>query len=256
MLDNASLSTRRFSDRVENYLKYRPKYPPEIIPFLREKCGLTAGMVVADIGSGTGFLTELFLEHGNAVFAVEPNKEMREAGESYMQKFDKLTSIDGTAEATTLAYRCADFIVTGQAFHWFDLTKTRLEFNRILKPGGFVILIWNDRRTTSTPFLKAYEEFLLDISSDYRQVDHKNLGEQEFESFFGQKPSAATFLNAQYFDFAALRGRLLSSSYAPNEHDPRFPEAEQKLREIFEAHQVDGIVTFEYDTRVFYGRIR
>jgi SAM-dependent methyltransferase len=216
---------------------------------------LTSEAVVADIGSGTGFLTELFLENGNEVYAVEPNKAMRQAGQRYLQRFEKVTSIDGTAESITLADQSVDFIAVGQAFHWFDLDKARLEFQRILRPGGYVALVWNDRHTESTPFLRAYERLLLEHSIDYPKVDHKNIGPRELERFFGARPSESDFYYCQHFDFVSLRGRLLSSSYAPNEDDPRFPETERNLQDIFQEHQDNGVVAFEYDTRIFHGKL-
>jgi ubiquinone/menaquinone biosynthesis C-methylase UbiE len=147
--------TRRFSSKVENYIKYRPDYPPAIIGALEAKCQLTPEAVIADIGSGTGKLTRLFLENGNPVFGVEPNQAMRQAGERLLQNYPRFTSIDGTAEATTLASTSIDFVTVGQALHWFKRDQTRLEFARILKPQGWVVLVWNSRQTDSTPFLAA-----------------------------------------------------------------------------------------------------
>jgi ubiquinone/menaquinone biosynthesis C-methylase UbiE len=129
-------STKRFSSRVENYIKYRPGYPPAMLDLLKEKCGLTGGSMVADIGSGTGILTELFLRNGNQVIGVEPNREMREAAERLLGKDPKFTSVSGTAESTTLKDQSVDFIAASQAFHWFDREQARREFLRVLKPGG------------------------------------------------------------------------------------------------------------------------
>ena len=112
--------TKRFSNRVENYLKYRPRYPAAIIPLLESECGLTPETLVADVGSGTGFLTELFLKHGNRVLGVEPNAEMRSAGERLLAKYPTFCSVNAMAEATTLADSSIDLIIAGQAFHWFD----------------------------------------------------------------------------------------------------------------------------------------
>ena len=124
----ASNATSRFSDRVENYVRYRPGYPPEVIQELKSECGLMASHVIADIASGTGIWTRMLLENGNPVFGVEPNAEMREAGERLLAAFPKFTSVAGTAEATTLADQSVDFVTAAQAAHWFDRERARREF--------------------------------------------------------------------------------------------------------------------------------
>jgi len=249
-------STKRFSSRVANYTRYRPGYPKAIIDLLRSECVLTKASVIADIGSGTGKLTELFLENGNRVFGVEPNREMRETGERLLKKFPYFTSVDGTAEATALPDRCADFIIAGQAFHWFDREQCRPEFLRILKPGGRVLIVWNDRRTDATPFLVDYEKLLADFSTDYAQVNHRRVDDPAtVREFFRSEPCLKTFPYSQVFDYEGLKGRLLSSSYAPEAGQPNHESMLARLRAIFAAHQKDGQVVFEYDTRVHYGRL-
>ena len=147
--------TERFSDRVADYVRYRPGYPPELLECLQRNCGLRPQWVVADVGSGTGLLAKIFLENGNRVFGIEPNAAMRAAGEEFLRGLDQFTSQEGRAEATGLPARSVDLITAGQAFHWFDRRRARAEFERILKPGGWVALVWNERRT-STPFLADY----------------------------------------------------------------------------------------------------
>src|SRR5580698_5790113 len=154
----ATNSTSRFSDRVENYVRYRPGYPPEVLEKLKCECGLTSGHPIADIASGTGIWTRMLLENGNRVFGVEPNAEMRAAGERLLAPFANFTSIAGTAEATTLPDDSLDFISAAQAGHWFDRAKARQEFVRVLKPGGWLVLLWNERVTDSTAFLRDYED--------------------------------------------------------------------------------------------------
>lgn len=247
-------STTRFSSRVDDYIKYRPHYPVEIIDLLAEKCGLTPESVVADIGSGTGILTRLFLENGNPVVGVEPNREMREAGEHYLAEYARFTSVDGTSETTRLPAHSFDFILAGQAFHWFDQAKTRVEFQRILKEDGWVVLVWNDRRVDTTPFLRDYEALLQEFGTDYNEINHKNVQDKAvFAVFFGAAPLEAAFDNVQRFDFDGLIGRLNSSSYVPGRDDLRHAAMVARAREIFDAHQKDGTVAFEYDTRVYFG---
>src|SRR5271165_1182208 len=165
--------TARFSDRVENYVRYRPGYPPEVLELLRTECGLRPGHIIADIASGTGVFTRLLLENGNSVFAVEPNKEMREMSVHQLESYDRLVSVAGTAEETTLRSASVDFVTAAQAAHWFDLPRARAEFARILRPEGWCVLIWNERRTASTPFLRDYEQLLLAYGTDYKEVRHE-----------------------------------------------------------------------------------
>jgi SAM-dependent methyltransferase len=249
-------STKRFSSRVDNYIKYRPGYPAAVIELLRRECGLAPASQIADIGSGTGILTELLLKNGSVVFAVEPNPDMRQAAERLLGGHSNFHSVNGTAEATTLPPQSMDIIVAAQAFHWFGRGRARQEFLRILKPGGRVALIWNDRRTDSTPFLQAYEHLLQECSLDYRAVDHKQIDAAAIGEFFAPAAfKAASFENQQVFDFEGLKGRLLSSSYAPEQGHPKHEAMLRELSEIFEKHARQDRVVFEYDTVVHCGQL-
>jgi SAM-dependent methyltransferase len=248
-------STQRFSSRVENYIKYRPGYPVGVLDLLKEDCGLNGASIVADIGSGTGILTELFLRNGNRVFAVEPNCEMRKSAERLLGKYSNLTSVCGRAETTTLKDQSMDFISAGQAFHWFDREQSRREFLRILKPGGWTVLIWNDRMMAS-PLAKAYELLLRTYGTDYEEVNHKQTDAEVIGPFFGANGcEQAGFPNRQVFDWEGLKGRLLSSSYAPEPGHPRHVPMLEALNRLFSKYQRDGRVVFEYDTVVYYGRL-
>lgn len=249
-------SLTRFSDRVENYIKYRPGYPDEIITFLKQNIGLSESWSIADIGSGTGISAELFLKNGNRVYAVEPNQPMREAAETLLSKYPDFKSINGTAENTTLAASNIDLIVAAQAFHWFKADVTRTEFKRILKPAGKVLLIWNERKTDTTPFLIAYEDLLHEFATDYKEVNHKNIEGEKIASFFGHKNYlSAVFPNEQEFNFEGLKGRLLSSSYVPEKGQPKYELMLEKLREVYQAHQQNDNVMIEYDTKIFVGEL-
>jgi SAM-dependent methyltransferase len=248
--------TQRFSSRVENYVKYRPGYPKAILALLRRDCGLSPASVIADIGSGTGLSAKLFLTNGNRVYGVEPNPEMREAGERLLAKHARFTSVAATAEATTLPDASADFIVAGQAFHWFDIPATRAEFTRILKPAGWVVLMWNERHISDTIFLRNYERILKTYSTDYAEVDHRRVDARTLHKFFGRQGfHFAHFDNAQKFDFEGLRGRLLSSSYAPEPGHPNHAPMLADLRRVFDAYESGGHVDFLYDTQVYYGHL-
>lgn len=248
-------SVERFSSRVENYVRYRPGYPIEILELLKNECGLTSSSVVADVGSGTGKLSEVFLQNGNVVIGIEPNVGMRNAAESILSNQSKFESINGTAEATTLSDSSVDFVVAGQAFHWFDPVATRTEWQRVLKPNGWIALIWNERQVDTTPFLRDYEELLIKYSIDYPVVRHENALERINTFFAPTTPRTACFSNNQEFDFEALKGRLLSSSYTPEPGHPNFESMMESLKKVFESHEAAGRVGFLYDTRVFYGQI-
>lgn len=247
--------TKRFSSRVDNYLRYRPGYPKEILGLLKTACGLAPQSVIADIGSGTGKLTELFLANGNPVFGIEPNREMREAGERLLKGFANFTSVAATAENTTLPEACADFITAGQAFHWFDRKRCRAEFARILKPNGWIALIWNDRKTAQTPFLAEYEKLLKNYATDYSKVDHRQIDDEIVREFLGHAPEKKAFPSSQEFDYEGLKGRLLSSSYAPEPGQPGYDGMLRDLERLFSRRQEEGSIHFIYDTIVYYGKL-
>jgi SAM-dependent methyltransferase len=247
--------TLRFSARVENYIRYRPGYPPQVLATLRSECALTPAAVVADIACGTGIFTRILLANGNPVFGVEPNLEMREAAERLLAGHHNFTSVVGTAEATTLPEHSVDFATAAQAAHWFDLPQARKEFVRILKPGGWAALIWNERSTDTTPFLRAYEDLLVAYGTDYEQVRHEHTTDNIAEFFAPSLFEARVFDMRQDFDYAELEGRLLSSSYAPMQGHPRYEPMLTELHRIFAEHRKDGRVTMEYITRMYYGRL-
>jgi len=250
----ASNSTTRFSDRVENYIRYRPGYPAEALEVLRKECGLRPEHVVADLASGTGIWTRMLLENGNRVFGVEPNEAMREAGERLLE-FPKFVSIVGTAEATTLADASVDVITAAQAAHWFDPKRARQEFARIAKPGAWLVLLWNERLIDTTPFLREYEDLLLKYGTDYAEVRHEHTTDRVNEFFDPVPFEQRTFAMRQEFDYEGIEGRLLSSSYAPGPGHPKYEQMLTELRRIFTKHAVNGLATFEYTTRVYFGRI-
>jgi SAM-dependent methyltransferase len=247
----------RFSNRVDDYVRYRPGYPREVLDLLRAECGLTSESVVADLGSGTGILTKLFLENANRVYGIEPNAAMRAAGEQFLKEYPRFQSVSGSAEATTLPDAVADLAVAGQAFHWFELELARKEMLRLLKPGGWMAILWNERKHDASLLLREYENLLRAYGTDYGQVSDRYPDKARLEKFFGPGVWHETFFaNEQLFDFEGLRGRLLSSSYAPVKGHANYEPMLAELAKMFERHARDGRVRFELETRVYYGQLR
>jgi SAM-dependent methyltransferase len=247
----------RFSSRVADYLCYRPHYPAGVLDLLRAQCHLSSSHAIADIGSGTGFLAELFLKNGNAVFGVEPNQEMRQVGEEYLAAYPRFTSIQGSAEATALPESSVDFVTAGQAFHWFDPHATRSEFTRILRPNGWVAIVWHDRSTDTTGFAQAYENLLIRFGTDYARVKDSYPRIEGIRAFFRHDNFLTRELpNRQIFDRDGLMGRLRSSSFVPPEGHPEFAPMMAALDKLFAAHQQDGHVRMEFSTVTYLGQLR
>jgi ubiquinone/menaquinone biosynthesis C-methylase UbiE len=253
---NFADAKQRFSSRVADYVRYRPGYPTGIRDLLRSECGLRPGHTIADIGSGTGFLSELFLKNGNRVFGVEPNEAMRQAGEEYLASYDGFTSVNGSAEGTTLDSTSLDFVTTGQAFHWFEKDAARREFMRILKPDGWVVIVWNERRTDASPFVREYEELLRKFGTDYERVKENYPTEEHMREFFGPNSyTSRTLPNSQEFDFEGIAGRLRSSSFVPAPDAPNYEPMMAELRRIFDAYNQESRVRLEYTTHVYFGHL-
>lgn len=249
--------TQRFSNRVENYVRYRPSYPGGVLDLLQSECGLAPGAPVADVGSGTGILSSLLLERGARVYGVEPNREMREAAESRLRNYERFVSVEGTAEETGLPGSHVALVTVGQAFHWFDVEGARREFGRILAPGGYAALVWNRRKTDATPFLRDYERLLLEYGTDYEGVarrESQSLAAAHSLFSTGSLRERA-FGNRQDFGREELRGRTLSSSFVPGPEEAAAGPMLFELERLFDEHQSGGKVAFEYDVRVLYGRI-
>jgi ubiquinone/menaquinone biosynthesis C-methylase UbiE len=249
-------STARFSDRVDDYVRYRPDYPAALIEWLQREQGVDAGWRVADVGAGTGISSKMFLDAGYRVTAVEPNAPMRAAAERWLQAYENFDAIDGRADATGLPDASVDLVIVAQAFHWFDEETTRREFARILRPRGLAAIWWNSRRLTGTPFLEGYEALLQKFSTDYASVAERYTDDARMRAWFGAGfRGSASFEHAQRLDFEALRGRLMSSSYAPQAGHPQHEPMRRALRKLFDNCAEHGTVSFDYDTRIFAGHM-
>ncbi|GAB2500984.1 class I SAM-dependent methyltransferase [Pseudoxanthomonas sangjuensis] len=248
--------TERFSSRVADYVRYRPDYPAALLPWLHGEMGVAAGARVADIGAGTGISSKTFLDAGHEVVAVEPNAAMRAAAVEWLGGNAKFSAVDGSAEATKLADAGVDLVSAAQAFHWFDQQAVKPEWRRILRPGGLVAVYWNSRKLVGTPFLEGYERLLNDYGLDYSSVSERYGDDEHMRRWFGAGlRGMARFPHSQRLDFESLRGRLLSSSYAPQAGHPRHEPMLAALRELFDATERGGFVDFDYDTRIFAGEL-
>jgi len=248
--------TARFSSRAEDYARYRPSYPAAAIDLLAARCGLIRAAAVADLGSGTGLLTQQLLARGAQVFAVEPNAAMREAAEGLLKGQPRFVSVDASAEATTLPVESIDLIVAGQAFHWFDVPKARREALRVIRGAGFGALLWNERPQHPGAFLDAYEALLLRHAPEYAKIVASRADEASMREFFGGEMEQASFPNQQVFDFEGLKGRLMSSSYAPEAGHPQHDPMIAALHGLFGRHQNNGEIVFPYQTLVYFAQLK
>jgi len=242
-----------FGPRVAYYVQARPDYPTAVLTCLRDEHGLTPTAVIADVGSGTGKLARMFLQHGNVVFGVEPNAAMRAASDEYLRDFPRFTAVAGTAEATNLPAASVDFVVAGQAAHWFDLEGARSEFYRILRPGGLVALVWNDRRDDD-PLVQGFDALVQTYRQPSAELRRANAAPADIAALAGAQTAHYTFPHAQELDFTGLTARILSISFMPLPGEPQHEALLAGLRELFVAHQVNGRVHLPYDTELYVGR--
>jgi len=248
-------STQRFSDRVDAYVRFRPGYPVELAADLLRITGCDSSAAIADFGSGTGIFTELLLQQGVAVYAVEPNQPMRTAAQARLGDNPRFHSIDASAERSGLQAASLDLVTAAQAFHWFNNDAARDEFRRILKPRGQIALVWN-RRDLSESFQQAYDQLLTEFAPEYGKVNHMDLKPEQIARFFAD--GAMQQLHYEYsqrLDFASLLGRLKSSSYCPNQDSPHYIPLVNELLALFDRHAKDGHIDFDYATQLFVGPV-
>ena len=247
-------STDRFSHRVDDYVRYRPDYPAQLLDWLKTEHGVETDWLVADIGAGTGIYTRYFLDAGFDVVAVEPNIAMRTSCEKWLGEENRLRIVDGKAEQTTLDDASVDLIAAAQAFHWFNVNTIKMEWARILRPRGLAAVYWNTRRLEGSQFLEGYEELLLEYCDDYSTIAERYADDATMQAWFGKGfRGMASFPHSQMLDYKALRGRLMSCSYAPRRGDPMHEPMLEALQELFATCEDDDVISFDYDTRVFVG---
>ena len=250
---NANNSTSRFSDRAGNYDLYRPGYPPAVIPYLEQTIGLNKKSCIADIGAGTGIFSAIFLAAGYAVKAVEPNAEMRAMAVKNLQQYGEFESIEGTAEHTGLPGSSVDLITVAQAFHWFKLPELKQEFKRILKPGAYVLLVWNILQS-GTAFLKDYASLKEKYAEKHAHADQANL--DSIRLFFDPCPVIEQHLkNIEWRDAEGLKGLLLSSSKVPLRDESRYTDMMKELEILSEQYAENGLLKMEYETMLYLAQM-
>jgi SAM-dependent methyltransferase len=244
-----------FTGRVEEFAKYRPGYPEQIISLLENKIGFDPSKDIADLGCGTGKLSRVFLNNGNLVFGVEPNEEMRTMSEKLLSKFINFISVEGTAEVTALATNSVDVITVGQAFHYFDLKKAKKEFKRILRKDGDAVIVWNERSNNSQ-VMKAVNKILLSLNQEHEEAEKNLVDKNLLKAFFGEeKVGTSTFPNYQMLDLAGLKGRIHSISYVPASGSEN-KRVMNDVKDVFEKFNNGGQVKIEYTTKVFWGKMK
>ena len=246
-------STKRFSDRVEFFLRTRPGYSQAVVETLAEDGDLLPEHTVADMGCGTGFLAETFLRHGCEVTGIEPNRNMRVACTALLADYPRFRCLDARGDSTNLPDASVDWISAGQAFPWFDAEACRPEFHRILRPGGRILFAWNDRESEGSPFMQAFDKLLTTHAPDYKTVGNKHFDARDFERFFKDEPKTRSLSIAKAFDRADIHERVFASSYAPSPDHPNHAAITAALDALFDAHAEAGRVNFLYLTRMVWG---
>ncbi len=248
-----STAVSRFSNRAENYARFRPGYPDEIFPFLENQLLLTNDKHITDIGSGTGLFAEPLLQRGYNVTGIEPNDDMRKVAESGLKKYPAFKSINATAEETHLPDNSTGLITIAQTFHWLDPVATRQECKRILAPGGHVVLAWN-REKGDSEFEQRYNALREKYEIAERtsvQIDPVLIAD-----FFSPNTSSSRiFPNKQLLDFEALKGQLLSKSYIPLPGHDSYDAMITDLIRLFVNYNENGLVGIEYETLLIWGRL-
>ena len=245
----------RFSNRQANYAKYRPSYPRELLERLALRIDLSADRDVADIGAGTGIFTERLLERSLNVRAVEPNAQMLGVARDTLSHRDGFTAVNGTAESTTLPRASIDVIFCAQAFHWFNTAATAAEWRRVLRPYGYVVLVWNNIDIAGK-LEREYQDLMLAVATDKGDAIRASRGAQTRNVLFADGVAERIIVpNSQTLDYDGFVGRTESFSFAPKQDDPRHNTLMDGLRRLYDAYQADGQITLSYETVMIFGQL-
>jgi ubiquinone/menaquinone biosynthesis C-methylase UbiE len=239
----------RFLGKTDDYVKFRPGYPIEILDYLSKNHGFSSNAICAEVGSGTGKFSELLLQNKNKVFAVEPNGEMRGAAEKSLTAFQSFKSVSGDSVNTTLEKGSIDFIFCAQALHWFANENTAKEFKRILKPNGRVVIIWNKKAYEKSSFMKGIHKIFIEDCIDFLSVKLENIADKEIlSSLFKDNYDSYSIDTKQTFNLDGLIGRMMSASYAPPEGHPKHQKFISEIKKLFQSEEKKGSVEFLYET--------
>ncbi|WP_263384001.1 class I SAM-dependent methyltransferase [Granulicella arctica] len=239
-----TVHAERFTGRVEEYERYRLRYSLAVLTLLRERCGLRERDVVADVGAGTGMLSELFLENGNAVVAVEPNAAMRVVCERLREKYPRLTVVDASAEVTSLGDASVDFVTAGRAFHWFDPALALPEFRRVLRSRGWLVLVANGRSVGDSEQALEYERILAEEDVDQKDVASRYKMHDVAAALFAEGSLIQEQLHGeQRLTLEEFLGQTQSYSSVPLPGDAKYEGMQRALREHFARWQREGVLT-------------
>ncbi|MEE1013816.1 MAG: class I SAM-dependent methyltransferase [Clostridia bacterium] len=244
-------NTKRFDGKGEIYAKARPKYATELFEYMKSELNIPQGSVFADIGSGTGIFTEQLLEKGYRVYAVEPNEDMRKQAEAKLSNNNFFVSVNGTDSNTNIADNSVDYISIAQAFHWFDADAFRKECNRILKPNGKIMIVYNSRDIDA-----ACTKALAELRSEYNSEFHgfsNGISDEKCKAFFNGNCDVFRMDNSQSYDKQGYVNRVLSSSYSLCEGDEKYEEYLKEINQIFDKYSVDGLLTVPTYTVAYIG---
>ena len=254
-MSEASNNFERFSTRVANYVKYRPDYPNQLIDTLIQQLKLTPASKIADIGAGTGIFSQLLLDSGLSVTAIEPNQKMLAAAKVQLINYHDFSFRNNSAEQTGLTSNSLDLITVAQAFHWFNNDDSLQEFKRILKQQGQLALMWN-QRDLDCQFQQQYHRLLLKYCESYDSVNHMNLSTEQITQYYRPNDvQVFEFKHIQHLDYSSLLGRLLSTSYCPASHTSQFSELSAGLKSLFEQYAKAGTIEFNYICKLYLGRL-
>ena len=249
------MNTNKFDSKGNIYSKARPSYPDVLFGYLLAERVIGKDTVAADIGSGTGIFTIALSQFVKSIFAVEPIDDMRrKAEEKYISELN-ITSINATAENTSLPDCSVDLVTVAQAFHWFDRGLFKNECKRILKPNGKVVLVWNDRDIESDIIKDNFavnKKYCKDFKGSSNGID---FSKDAFSDFFSGEFELVEFCNNLVYTREDFIARNLSSSYAPKENDPIYDDYIKSITDVFEKHQTNGTVNHPYITRCYFGTI-
>ncbi|SMY11569.1 class I SAM-dependent methyltransferase [Brevibacterium jeotgali] len=249
-------ATTRFTGLARIYDRFRPGYPAECLGWLADTLRLGTSSQVADIGAGTGKMSEELVYQGIRTIAVEPNRDMLGILEAKAATTSLLTAMHATAEDTQLPDASIALVTAGQSFHWFDQAAFRAECRRILSPGGKVALVWNSRRRDSEFTRATADAFRRHIGGFPGFSGDHSVSAADFDAFF--EPDGyeyREFPHDQMLTFDEFLGRNLSATYAPREDDPAHGPLVADLRALFDAYREDDMVRFPLTTRLFVGGV-